>query len=123
MQLRDYIENTASSSSPVLSAQHATPKRGLIRSFLNTWTLPYLYLVVALTTVLVLSLTVPPMQALDENRHFIRAVQFSQGGWIPQLETRTNRAGGYLPQAVFEFASRTMSPDFLQGEQSLHTIR
>ena len=97
--------------------------RKLLAFFSNTWTLPYVYLVLALATVLLFCFIVPPLQVLDENRHFMRAVQFSQGNWISQMDVATNRAGGVLPAAVFQFVRRTMSTDFLQGEEALHTVR
>ncbi len=119
--------NVESKRIPIGSVDGATQKVRVRRqrfAFLsNTWTLPYIYLILALITTLTVCFLVPPMQALDENRHFMRSVQFSQGNWMPQLDLSTNRAGGILPDTVFEFVRLTMGTEFLQGEETLHTVR
>lgn len=90
---------------------------------LNLRSVPYLYLCLALPAVLTLSFLVPPTQTPDESRHFLRAVQFSQGDWIAAIDPNTNLAGGVLPNAVFDFVRQSTSTDFLQGEESFRTIR
>src|SRR5690349_4231875 len=69
--------------------------------------IPYLFLCLALPTVLVLCFLVPPMQSLDENRHFLRAVQFANGHIVADIDPKTGLAGGVMPDAVFDFVRRT----------------
>lgn len=40
----------------------------------------------------------PPFQAADEDRHFFRAYQIAEGGWIPAVHE--GQAGGWLPKSV-----------------------
>src|SRR3954452_10264298 len=120
------IVNSQTKSSVIssrLKGRSSEPTGNPLSSFLSACTLPYGYLAAALATVIPLCFIVPPMQVLDENRHFMRAVQFSQGQWTPQVDVKTDRTGGVLPDAVFEFVRLTMSTDFLQEEQALHTVR
>jgi uncharacterized membrane protein (UPF0136 family) len=84
---------------------------------------PYLYLCVALPAVLLLCFLVPPMQVPDENRHFERAYQIAQGGWAPDFDAKKRRAGGVLPDAVFNFVRSWMRTDVLQHEEPLRSIR
>ncbi len=85
--------------------------------------IPYLFLCVALPAVLLLCFLVPPMQSVDESRHFVRAVQIAQGGWLPEIDAKTGRVGGIIPTAVAEFVRHWMNTEFLRSEDALHTIR
>lgn len=87
---------------------------------LSNWLpVPYLYLCTALSAVLLLCFIVPAMEPADENRHFLRACQIAQGGWLPEIDKPTGRAGGMLPAAVFDFVRDAFTTEYLR----LHTIR
>ena len=97
--------------------------RNLAGLLSNTRLVAYLYLAVTLPTALILCFLVPPMQPIDESRHFVRACQIAQGGWVSQIDAATGRGGGVLPEAVAEFTRHWMNSDFLRSEDSLHSIR
>jgi uncharacterized membrane protein len=104
---------------PKLPNKPRTPLvwRNLGNSLLSLRSIPYLYLCVTLPAVLVLSFLVPPMQLIDESRHFVRACQIAQGNLLPQIDKATGRGGGVLPQAVADFVRRWMNTDTLRSEE------
>lgn len=91
-------------------------------SVLSSRLFAYIYLCIALPTELLLSFLVPPMQVMDESRHFVRACQISQGGWRSELDPTTGRGGGLLPVAVADFVRHWMDTDSLRSEDGLRTI-
>jgi uncharacterized membrane protein len=60
---------------------------------------------------------------MDESRHFVRACQIAQGGWLSEIDTATGRGGGVLPEAVANFVRHWMDTDSLRSQDALHTIR
>ncbi len=91
--------------------------------FWNGRAVPYLYLCVTLPAVLLLCFLVPPLQVVDESRHFVRAYQMAQGGWLSEIDPETHRVGGMLPEAVGNFVRDSMNSESLLAENALHTIR
>ena len=47
----------------------------------------------------------PPFQVADEDRHFYRAYQVAEGGWLPV--THDGQVGGWLPKSVVKSGSST----------------
>src|SRR3954466_1587775 len=97
--------------------------RNISAYLLNPRLIPYLYLCITLPTVLFLCFLVPPMQSMDESRHFVRACQIAQGGWRSEIDPATGRGGGLLPEAVADFVRHWMNTESLRSEDALHTIR
>src|SRR5436305_11798883 len=96
--------------------------RSFSARLLNSHLFAYIYLCVALPVELLLCFLVPPMQVMDESRHFVRACQIAQGGWRSEIDMATGRGGGVLPQAVADFVRHWMDTNSLRSEDSLHTI-
>ena len=71
---------------------------------------PLFYLVFAPIAILVLCFTTPPFQVADEPSHFLRAVQISSGGWMPQFCSTSDLPGGTVPLAANSFIVDQMSP-------------
>src|SRR4051812_28990047 len=88
-----------------------------------THAISYLYLCVTLPAVLVLCLLVSPFQVMDESRHFVRACQIVQGGWVSEMDPQTGRVGGMLPEAVGDFVRQRMLPTSLVADNAHPTIR
>lgn len=89
--------------------------------WLNHW-IPLLYLTIALPSTILLSLWVPPMQVMDEGRHFLRAYQFSEGHLLSDIGAARNTAGGWVPVAVADFVRTAMSPEFLRAQGRLASV-
>src|SRR5579875_2992131 len=73
---------------------------------------PYVYL----------ALTIPRMQVPDEGRHFMRALQISEGQILPQINPALHTSGGWLPAAAVEFVRDRMDPEFYRREDYLRNI-
>ncbi|MGH9437105.1 MAG: DUF2142 domain-containing protein [Terriglobia bacterium] len=86
------------------------------------YSVPVIYLVVALPVALLLCYLVPPNQPADEGRHFLRACQIAEGQILPQIDSTTQEAGGFLPAAVVDFVRDKMDPKYYRNEDRLHTI-
>ncbi len=83
---------------------------------------PYLYLVLTIPCVALLWLMIPPMQVPDEGRHFMRALQISEGQILPQINPALHTSGGWLPAAAVEFVRDRMNPEFYRREDYLRNI-
>ena len=59
-----------------------------------------LFLLLAIPTLVATSLLVGPFQALDESSHYYRAVQLSEGRFLPVVSPQGHAAGDYLDVAV-----------------------
>jgi uncharacterized membrane protein len=81
-----------------------------------------LYLCISVPTVLLICFLVPPMQSIDESRHFMRACQIAQGGFLSEIDPATGRGGGVLPAAVGDFVHQWMNGGWLQSNEMLRTI-
>lgn len=106
-------------------AQEASKRRAQqLWSEIKRWryTVPVIYLAVALPLEVLVCFLNPPMQASDETRHFLRACQVAQGQVFPQIDPATHAAGGLLPAAVVEFVRDRMNPHYYRNENRLHTI-
>src|SRR4051794_29384785 len=96
---------------------------GKLRHFrLSLRTIQYLYVCVSLPTVLLICFLVPPMQPIDESRHFVRACQIAQGGFRSEIDPVTGRGGGVLPEAVANFVREWMNAGWLRSNEMLRTI-
>jgi len=89
----------------------------------NQQAIAYAYLLIVLPTVLLLCFLVPPMQVEDESRHFVRAYQIAEGGWIPEVDRGTGRVGGTLPNALGDFIRTWMASESRIGDETLHTVK
>ncbi len=83
---------------------------------------PYVYLALTIPCVALLWLIIPPMQVPDEGRHFMRALQISEGQILPQINPALHTSGGWLPAAAVEFVRDRMNPEFYRREDYLRNI-
>src|SRR5438309_908623 len=99
------MQKTSTGSIQTLSREPRDPLQGLRSGtwFWNGQLVPYLYLCITVPAVLLLCFLVPPMQSMDESRHFVRACQIAQGRWLAEVDAATGRGGGLLPEAVADF--------------------
>ena len=82
---------------------------------LATW-----YLALALLGVVPLVLLTPPLQVNDEQQHFFRAYQLSEGNFISVA--RGDTAGAELPSSLAEFADRFLGDHtFLPSAENFRT--
>src|SRR5438270_2756575 len=96
--------------------------RKMSRYRLGPRTIQYLYAYISLPTLLLICFLVPPMQSVDESRHFVRACQIAQGGFLSEIDPATGRGGGVLPEAVADFVRQWMNAGWLHSDEMLRTI-
>src|SRR5947209_6006207 len=110
--------------SPQTAASIGTrlPWRKLRRFRLGLRSIQCLYVCISLPTVLLICFLVPPMQPIDESRHFVRACQIAQGGFRSEIDPATGRGGGVLPEAVADFVREWMNAGWLRSNEMLRTI-
>src|SRR5947208_11906934 len=114
--------NLAASPQTAVTAGTRFPWGEIRRYRLSPRAIQYLYVFISLPTVLLICFLVPPMQSIDESRHFVRACQIAQGGFRSEIDPATGRGGGVLPEAVADFVHQWMNAGWLGSDEMLRTI-